>query len=102
MCVSVPPIPQPGLLLVLTQTSVNTVFLQWLQFGELYQILLLLKWRESECADMKKCVCWKKKNLLALKQICILSVNILSMSEENFSVKMGCVSALCVNNSSEV
>lgn len=58
--------------------------------------------RERECADVKKCVCWKKKSLLALKQICILSVNVLSMSEESFSVKMGCVSALCVNNSSEV
>lgn len=41
----------------------------------------------------------KKKSLLALKQICILLLKILSMSEENFSVKMGCVSALCVNNS---
>lgn len=48
---------------------------------------------------MKKCVCWKKKSLLALKQICMPLVNIPSMSEENFSVKMGCVSALCVNNS---
>ena len=56
--------------------------------------------REQECADMKWCVCWKKKSLLALKQTCILSVNILSMSEENLSVKTGCVSALCVNSSS--
>lgn len=51
--------------------------------------------RERECADVK-CVCWKeKKSLLALKQICILSDNILSMSEENFSLQMGCFCFMC-------
>lgn len=43
-----------------------------------------------------------RKGLLALKQVCVLSVNTLSMSEENFSVKTGSVSAFCVNNSSKV
>lgn len=60
---------------------------------------------ERECADVEKCVCRmkkKKKSLLALKQICILWVNTVSMSGETFSVEMGCVSALCVNNLSEV
>lgn len=39
---------QPGFLLVLTQTWVNTAFLQRLQFGELYHMLSLLKWGESK------------------------------------------------------
>lgn len=52
--------------------------------------------REQECADVKKCVCWKERSLLALKQICTHSVNVVC---QNFSVKTGCVSALCVNNS---
>lgn len=57
---------------------------------------------KRERADVKKCVCWKKKRLLALKQIWTLLLSTPSMSEENFPVKMGCVSALCVNNSGEV
>lgn len=58
---------------------------------------------ERECVQMWRSVfAGRKKSLLALKQICILWVNTLSMSEETFSVEMGCVSGLCVNNSSEV
>lgn len=41
----------------------------------------------------------EEKEPISFEAICMPSVNIPSMSEENFSVKMGCVSALCVNNS---
>lgn len=54
------------------------------------------------CRCGEVCLQDEKKSLLALKQICILWVNTLSMSGETFSVEMGCVSALCVNNLSEV
>lgn len=51
------------------------------------------------CRYEEVCLLGGKKKLIALEQTWILLVNTLSMSEETFSVKMGCVSALCVNNS---
>lgn len=58
--------------------------------------------REIVCRCGRSVFAGRKKSLLALKQICLLWVNTLRMSEETFSVEMGRVSALCVNNLSEV
>lgn len=54
--------------------------------------------REQKCADVKKCVCWKERSLLALKQICTHSVNVVYQKTTSLW-KRAVFSALCVNNS---